>query len=251
MSDNSKIQWCDASLNFATGCTKISLGCENCYALDRVVPMMQRIGNKKYAKGAEFAVHEDVMFEPLKWKKPKKIFVNSVSDTFHPQMPYRVLDIFFGAVVKNCPHHTFMLLTKRPGIMQAYFSTRPDYLFPNVWIGVTAETQRTAIQRLSLLEKIPAKIRFVSVEPMLTAVDLSAYAEWLDWVIIGCESGKERRHIDTEFIQGLVLQCKQMGIPVFLKQMEFKGKVISKPAISLPVDPYKYEARQYLEFPER
>jgi protein gp37 len=119
-----------------------------------------------------------------------------------------------------------------------------------MWLGVTAENQEMADKRLSILKEIPARIRFVSVEPMLGPVDLSAYAEWLDWVIIGCESGPNRRHISTEFIEGLIIQCKQMGVPVFLKQMDFqRGRVESEPYLTIRHPFFPGTAQQYLEYP--
>jgi len=247
MSDNTSIQWAQASLNFATGCNKVSPGCKNCYALDRTIPRLQAMGQEKYRNGTKFTVHPEVMYEPLKWKKPRRIFVNSVSDTFHEEMPAQTLFGFFQEVVSKCPQHQFLLLTKRAQRMNDFFTAWPNYLLSNVWIGVTAENQKMADERLLLLKDIPAKIRFVSVEPMLGPVDLSAYAEWLDWVIIGCESGPKRRHVSTEFIESLIVQCKAMGVPVFLKQMEVLGKVVSEPSLRLP-EAYG-GTQKFLEYP--
>ena len=248
MSDNTSIQWAEASLNFATGCTRVSPGCAHCYALDRTIPRLQAMGQEKYKNGAKFTVHPEVMYEPLKWKKPRRIFVNSVSDTFHEDMPDDILIRFFRDVVLNCPQHTFLILTKRACRMSEFFFYHPEFLAKNVWIGVTAENQEMADKRLPFLALLPeAQIRFVSVEPMLGSVDLSAYAEWLDWVIIGCESGPKRRHIDTNSILGLIGNCQGMGVPVFLKQMEISGKVVSEPSIF--INPHHGEAKQYLEYP--
>ena len=248
MSNNTKIPWAEASLNFATGCNKVSAGCANCYSLERTIPRLQAIGQKKYANGTKFTVHEDAMYAPLKWKKGKRIFVNSVSDTFHAEMPNKILDRFFSEVVAETPHHTYLILTKRPQNMEDYFLHHPDLLLPNVWLGVTAENQEWADRRLPILTQIDHRMRFVSVEPMLGPVDLSAYAGWLDWVIIGCESGPNRRPVPTGAIGALILQCKQMGVPVFLKQMEIAGKVCSEPNIYIPeLSP---DLHQYLEYPE-
>ena len=247
MSDKSGIQWCDASLNFATGCTKISAGCANCYSLDRTIPRLQAMGQEKYKEGTKFTVHPEVMYEPLKWKKPRRIFVNSVSDTFHEEMPGELLVDFFKKVVAKTPQHTYLILTKRHLRMNRFFFAFPECLLPNVWVGVTAENQEMADKRLPILQRIPAQIRFVSVEPMLGPVDLSAYAEWLDWVIIGCESGPKRRHVSTEFIESLIIQCKAMGVPVFLKQMEVLGKVVSEPSFRLP-EAYG-GTQKFLEYP--
>jgi protein gp37 len=251
MSDNTKIPWADASLNFATGCTKISAGCANCYAMDRTIPRLQACGQKKYANGTKFTVHQEAMYAPLKWRKPKRIFVNSVSDTFHDEMPESVLIRFFEEVVAQTPQHTYLILTKRVANMVRFFAQHPEFLMPNVWIGVTAENQQEANARLKLLEQIKHRIRFVSVEPMLGPVDLSAYAEWLDWVIIGCESGPKRRHIPPNLIADLIIQCKAMGVSVFLKQAEIRlGKIPGIP-FSLTHPPSSPATpQQYLEYPE-
>ncbi len=229
MSDNTSIPWAQASLNFATGCNKCSPGCAHCYAMDRTIPRLQAMGQEKYRNGTKFTVHEKVMYEPLKWKNSRRIFVNSVSDTFHDEMPYSTLIKFFEEVVAQTPRHTYLILTKRADIMLDFFTKYPQFLMDNVWVGVTAENQDMAHRRLYYLEAIPAKIRFVSVEPMLGPVDLSAYAEWLDWVIIGCESGPKRRHIEHDHMIRLVMQSKEMGIPVFLKQAEINGKIVETP----------------------
>jgi protein gp37 len=248
MSDNSSIPWCDASLIFATGCNKVSAGCANCYALEKVIPWLKRMGQVKYANGEMFTVHEEAMYAPLKWNKPKRIFVNSVSDTFHVGMPRDVLDKFFREVVQKTPQHTYLILTKRPQNMEDYFlyHNLNGGFYTNVWLGVTAENQEMANLRLPILNRIPAALRFVSVEPMLGPVDLSAYAEWLDWIIIGGESGPKQRVIPVKYIQDLVYQGKQMGIPVFLKQMHDSEQLIKEPYIWIEGTT---EHKQYLEFP--
>jgi len=249
MSDNTSIPWAQASLNFATGCTKCSPGCANCYAMDRTIPRLQAMGQEKYKNGTKFTVHEKVMYEPLKWKNPRRIFVNSVSDTFHEEMPNETLQHFFQNVVSATPRHTYLILTKRPENMFDFFDQNRVFIpanMPNVWIGITAENQEMADKRLSILKEIPARIRFVSVEPMLGPVDLSAYAEWLDWIIIGGESGPKQRVIPFKYVQDLVHQAKQMGIPVFLKQMHDGERLVKEPHIWIPGET---EHKQYLEYP--
>ncbi len=247
MSDKSSIQWCDASLNFATGCTKISAGCAHCYSLDRTIPRLQAMGQEKYKNGTKFTVHEKVMYEPLKWKNSRRIFVNSVSDTFHEEMPGEVLVKFFYDVVAKTPQHTYLILTKRASLAYQFFKRYHEPLqWGNVWVGVTAENQAMADERLPILHQIPAKIRFVSVEPMLGPVDLSAYAEWLDWIIVGGESGPKQRVIPFKYVQDLVHQGKQMGIPVFLKQMHDGERLVKEPYIWIPGET---EHKQYLEYP--
>ena len=245
MSDNSSIPWCDASLNFATGCNRVSAGCAHCYSLDRLIPRLKHMGQAKYANGEKFTVHESAMYAPRKWKKPKRIFVNSVSDTFHEQMPYTMLDKFFDEVVSKTPQHTYLLLTKRANNMNVYFEGHPAP--QNVWAGVTAENQEMVDHNLPCLHDVKAMVRFVSVEPMLGPVDLSAYAEWLDWIIIGGESGPKQRIIPVQYIRDLVHQGKQMSIPVFLKQMHDGERLVKEPYIWIPGTT---GPRQHLEFPK-
>ncbi|MDD3019865.1 MAG: DUF5131 family protein [Alphaproteobacteria bacterium] len=248
MSDNTSIPWAEASLNFATGCNKVSAGCVNCYSLDRLIPRLQAMGQKKYQNGTKFTVHESAMYEPLKWKKPRRIFVNSVSDTFHEEMPFQTISKFLTFVVTRTPHQ-YLLLTKRPEIMADFFKLcyQPALPIENIWLGVTAENQEMAGKRLPILKEIPAAVRFVSVEPMLGPVDLSAYAEWLDWVIIGGESGPKQRIIPEKYIRDLVLQCKRMRVPVFLKQMHDGERLVKEPYIWIPGET---EHKQYLEYPK-
>jgi protein gp37 len=249
MSDNTSIPWAQASLNFATGCNKISPGCAHCYAMDRTIPRLQAMGQEKYKNGTKFTVHEKVMYEPLKWKNSRRIFVNSVSDTFHEEMPEEVLLKFFRDVVAKTPQHTYLLLTKRPVNMLNFFHYNQivPSKYRNVWLGVTAENQEMANARLSILNSIPARIRFVSVEPMLGPVDLSKHANWLDWIIIGGESGPKQRVIPVKYVQDLVHQGKQMGIPVFLKQIHDGERLVKEPYIWIPGET---EHKQYLEFPK-
>lgn len=253
MSDNTSIQWAEASLNFATGCTRVSPGCAHCYALDRTIPRLQAMGQEKYKNGAKFTVHPEVMYEPLKWKKSRRIFVNSVSDTFHEDMPFEIIAAILLNVVFKTPQHTYLLLTKRPERMLQFFkeylptSFTSGITFPNLWAGVTAENQEMADKRLPILAQTPLmNVRFVSVEPMLGPVDLSAYAEWLDWVIIGGESGPKARNIPVPLIQSLIHQCKAMGVPVFLKQMHDGERLVKEPYIWIPG---ATEHQQFLEYP--
>ena len=253
MSKESTIGWTQSTLNFATGCDKISPGCSRCYALERTIPRLQKMGQKKYRNGTKFTVHEDVMYEPLTWKKPRRIFVNSVSDTFHPNMPMPTLIKFFRDVVKKTPQHTYLILTKRPQLMSNFFKLFSEYLLPNVWLGVTGENQEWADTRLSILKDIPAKVRFVSVEPMLEPVSLEPHLGWLDWVIIGCESGTDRRHIDNKAIQNLIASCKGVPVPVFLKQVEINGKVetdVYFDGVWFSTSPVGVGMRMYHEYPK-
>ena len=184
----SKIEWCDKTWNPVTGCTKISPGCQNCYA-ERMAHRLQAMGQKRYQNGFKVTCHPDVLVEPLYWRKPSKVFVCSMSDLFHDDVPFDFFEQLMH-VVRVCTDHTFLFLTKRPERMQKFFDTLrgapceqtavdeiqswwSEFLpLPNVWIGVTAENQERADVRIPILLQIPAAKRFVSVEPMLGPVDL-------------------------------------------------------------------------------
>lgn len=178
-----KIEWAQASWNPVTGCTPISEGCEHCYAKRMATRLRGRCG---YPAGAPFLVkvHPDRYNEPFGWRKSKKIFVCSMGDLFHEDVPFPWINEVFS-VIQRCTHHRFMVLTKRPERMRNYISKvlqvcgwpESDIPFPNVWMGITAETQRRADERIPVLLEIPAARRFVSVEPMLGPVDLKCYLQ--------------------------------------------------------------------------
>lgn len=239
----SKIEWCDETYNPITGCSKISEGCQNCYAERMAKRFAGRFG---YPKDKPFGVtfHKDKVEEPLKWKKPKRIFVCSMSDFFNIEVEFAwQLKIF--RIIRLSPRHTFMFLTKRPNNMRDIISRiykRMDCkgCLPNVWLGVTAENQQTADERIPILLQIPAAKRFVSVEPMLGAVDLQGYylskgandypfpyleekhrtknIDLLDWVICGAETGPKKRPMKTEWARSLRDQCSEAGVPFFFKK---------------------------------
>lgn len=277
------IQWCSDVWNPVTGCTKVSQGCKNCYA-ERVFP-------RPYP-GRDFTdvrTHPDRLDQPLRWRKPRRVFVNSMSDLFHEDVPNSFIETVFG-VMALAKQHTFQILTKRPKRMLEWFGhsmregwaawapymdmqlpppkveSWPGWPLPNVWLGVSVEDQETADERIPVLLQTPAAVRFISAEPLLGAVDLErwlnptgvvcpdicpdrsyvkqteiqtaehptesiplcpdcgAVATWtgydtgLDWVIVGGESGPKARPCDVEWIGGIVNQCKDAGVPVFVKQ---------------------------------
>ncbi|MDO8302239.1 MAG: DUF5131 family protein [Sedimentisphaerales bacterium] len=214
------MKWWNKSWNPVTGCTQISDGCKNCYA--------KSLANR--FNGGDFSVkmHPDRLEMPLHWKKPQRIFVNSMSDLFHKNVPcdfiHKVL-----TTIWNCPQHTFLICTKRPenflNFLRKYNEGLDTVPIPlrNLHLGVTAENQEEADKRIPILLQIPATKRFVSVEPMLSPVLLKDSN--LDWVIVGCESGTNRRHIDNKHILSVIEQCKAQDIPIFVKQLEIDGKV--------------------------
>ena len=229
-----KIEWCDSVWNVVSGCTKISTGCKFCYAERMSKRLAGRYG---YPKDEPFKVtlHPDKLQQPLHWKKPRRIFVCSMSDLFHEKVDWNFQYSIFEKMYW-CPQHTFLILTKRPAIMKKaldniYFHLHRNVnlkgFLPNLHLGVSGENQQTADDRIPILLQIPAAIRFVSVEPMLSPVDLPPiymdkhrYFETgtLDWVICGCESGLNRRECKIEWMRSLKNQCVTAGVPFFLKQ---------------------------------
>jgi protein gp37 len=247
---NTKIEWCDKTYNPVTGCTKISPGCQNCYA-ERMSKRLAGRGGYPIDEPFKVTLHPDKLDEPLHWKKPSRIFVCSMSDLFHEDVPFNFIGKVF-ATMANAPQHTFLILTKRAGAMKDFFDAyySAAWALPNVWLGVTAENQEQADKRIPILLQIPAAKRFVSVEPMLSAVNLSRYLKWpickhwdadgnprifgkyrwekqglvakgwvgLDHVICGGESGPGARPMHPDWVRSLKDQCVADGIPFMLKQ---------------------------------
>lgn len=238
-----RIEWADSTWNPITGCSKVSEACDNCYA-ERMATRFA--GMHGYPKENPFGVtlHSERLYEPLHWQKPRRIFVCSMSDLFHEDVLQGWVDDIFDAMSK-APQHVFMLLTKRPERMKAMLEdlskrwisnvigpgTGPRWPLENVWLGVTAENQRTADERIPVLLNTPAEKHFVSVEPMLGRVDLSEYlpgakwwksevlmSSWLDWVICGGETGPGARPMHPDWPRGLRNQCQQAEVPFFFKQ---------------------------------
>lgn len=208
----SKIEWTESTWNPVTGCTKISAGCKNCYA-ERMAKRLQAMGQKNYNNGFTVTTHENVLGYPLKKKKPQNIFVNSMSDIFHEDIPYEFIDkIFF--VMNKAHWHRFQVLTKRPERLYE-LSDKLEWT-PNIWMGVTVENYNTK-HRIEYLKKTPAVIKFISFEPLISDIghiDLSD----IDWAIVGGESGPGSRLIKEEWVLRLKEQCKNSNTPFFFKQ---------------------------------
>lgn len=209
---NSKIEWTESTWNPVTGCTKISSGCANCYA-ERMAKRLKAMGQANYANGFEVTMHPHVLEHPLKWKKSQVIFVNSMSDLFHKDVPLEFIHQIFD-VMTRADWHTFQILTKR--------AKRLEELVPlldwpqNVWMGVTVETASCAY-RIDHLRTVPAAVRFLSMEPLLSAVD-DMNLDSIDWVIVGGESGPGARPIQKQWVRGIRKQCRAAKIPFFFKQ---------------------------------
>lgn len=208
----SKIEWTEATWNPTVGCDKVTSGCKFCYA-EVMAKRLQAMKTPGYENGFEFSIMRNRFEIPLTIKKPTKFFVNSMSDLFHEKMPFEDLDKIFETIRKT-PHHTYQILTKREKNLEKYFETRevPE----NVWLGVTVESSETK-HRIDSLRKINAKIRFLSMEPLLNDVG-ELNLEGIHWIIVGGESGHKARPMKAEWAINIKKQCEKQGKEFFFKQ---------------------------------
>jgi len=255
MADTS-IDWADKVWNPVTGCTKVSEGCRNCYA-ERMAHRWQRAGVRGYEDGFAVTCHPERLSHPRTWRKPRRIFVNSMGDLFHESVPLSFLTEVMQAM-DRAKHHTFLVLTKRPEAMRDYLCTvaalgggEPP---AHIWWGVSVEDQQSADERIPLLLLTPAAVRFVSVEPMVGTVDLTRYLGFtgdngevgleergwgynsysggfigkgeddcydpqcgLDWIICGGETGPDARPLHPDWVRSLRDQCQSAAVPFFFK----------------------------------
>jgi len=264
VSTQSKIEWTDTTWNPLAGCTPVSPGCRNCYAANHARRLAGHPNPKvggPYAGTARTAgdgravftgqvnLLEDRLTQPLRWRKPRRVFVNAMSDLFHPDVPDDFVDKVF-AVMALCPQHTFQVLTKRPERMAewALLNSTGGHVFhvastmgsprsgiwplPNVWLGTSVEDQARADERIPHLLRCPAAVRFLSCEPLLGPVDVSPYLDgaWangdaypsgprVNWIIPGGESGPGARPCNVEWVRSLVRQCSDAGVACFVKQL--------------------------------
>lgn len=212
MSYNSKIEWTETTWNPVTGCTKISIGCKNCYA-ERIALHLKKMGQKRYRNGFKVTLHEDVLEYPLRWKKSRIIFVNSMSDLFHEEIPeYFIRDIF--SIMNQSTQHIFQVLTKRSKRLNTLASKLK--WAENIWMGVTVETG-DFLNRINDLILTPAKTKFISLEPLLSPMpELPLHG--IDWVIVGGESGPNARPMRPEWVESVRDQCIENNTPFFFKQ---------------------------------
>ncbi|WP_411330926.1 DUF5131 family protein [Desulfovibrio desulfuricans] len=208
----SKIEWTEASWNPLTGCTKISPGCKHCYA-EKMALRLQAMGSPNYVDGFNLRLHENALGIPATWKKPKLIFVNSMSDLFHEDVPFEFIKRVFGVMAENS-HHVFQILTKRSKRLS---QLAPQLRWPrNVWMGVSIENMAYTY-RIDNLRNVPAAVRFLSCEPLLSSLghlDLSG----IHWVIVGGESGPGARPMEKAWATEIRDTCQQQGVPFFFKQ---------------------------------
>jgi len=213
MSTKTSIEWTEQTWNPTTGCTKVSPGCQNCYA-EVMARRLKAIGVKGYENGFALTLHPTRLKEPLRRKKPTMYFVNSMSDIFHEDIPNQYIRGVFE-VIKRSPQHTFQILTKRAARMAEFLKY---YNVPkNAWIGVTVENRKYGISRIDKLRQVNAKVRFLSMEPLLE--DLGHLnLKNIHWVIVGGESGPKARRMEPEWIKSIKQQCEKHNICFFFKQ---------------------------------
>jgi protein gp37 len=206
------IEWTESTWNPVTGCTKISLGCRHCYA-ERMAKRLRAMGQERYRNGFRVTMHRDQLESPLRWRKPQMIFVNSMSDLFHRDVPTAFIREVFQ-VMQAATQHTFQVLTKRARRMASLADRLP---WPqNVWMGVTVEAEEYC-WRLDCLRRVPAAVRFVSLEPLLGPIRRLPL-DAIDWVIVGGESGPYARPLEAEWARSARDQCLAAGVAFFFKQ---------------------------------
>jgi len=247
MAAKTGIQWTDSTWTIVRGCTRISPGCENCYA-ERMssrfslpgypfegVARMTRSGPRWTGK---LRFVEERLLDPIKWKRPRRIFVNSMSDLFHSRVPLDWIQRVFEIMLR-APRHIFQVLTKRhermgdllPQVRLLDGRRWPDEPAKHIWIGVSVEDQVRADERIPVLARSPAAVRFLSVEPLIGPVRLCGLLDGISWVIAGCESGPGARDMDPDWARQVRDDCVSARVPFFLKQMTLNGKVVGLPEL--------------------
>lgn len=237
MGDRTGIEWTDATWNPVTGCTRVSEGCRHCYAARLTAG---RLAHQPRYKGLAFRtkgpaiwanqvrLHEGLLEQPLRWRKPRMVFVCSMSDLFHPKVPFAFIDGVF-TIMAVALRHTFQILTKRPERMAEYLASSGEAP-ENVWLGTSVEDQAAADERIPHLLRCPAEVRFLSAEPLLGPIDLRLedcwipedhYELWerLHWVIAGGETGPGARPVDPDWLRSIRDQCRATDVSFFLKQL--------------------------------
>ena len=217
MSDNSKIEWTDATWNPVRGCSKVSPGCAHCYA-ETFAERFRGVPGHPFEHGFDLRLVPEKLLEPLRWAKPKMIFVNSMSDLFHEKVPNDFIEAV-ATVMAKANWHTYQVLTKRAERMHELLSDELRFAanLPHVWWGVSVENKRQGLPRVDQLRATPVQVRFLSIEPLLEdlgQIDLSG----INWVIVGGESGPGARPIDATWVRTIRAQCQEAKVAFFFKQ---------------------------------
>lgn len=213
MSTQSRIEWTEQTWNPTVGCTKVSPGCKHCYA-EVMAKRLQAMGMRGYENGFALRLLPERLADPIKRKKPTIYFVNSMSDLFHERVPSAYIDQVFD-VIRQTPHHTYQILTKRAARMAGYFRNRQAP--SNAWLGVSVENKKYGVPRIDHLRQVPARIRFLSVEPLLEDLGQLDLRD-IHWVIVGGESGPKARPMDRRWADSIRRQCKAQDVAFFFKQ---------------------------------
>lgn len=212
MTTQTAIEWTDLTWNPVTGCTKVSQGCKHCYA-ERMAQRLLAMGNPRYTRGFTVTMHDDLIDAPRRWKRPRRVFVNSMSDLFHEDLPVDFIERVYATIV-DCPQHRFQILTKRSARLR---QLAPRLPWPeNLWMGVSVENNE-ALARIHDLATVPAQVRFLSCEPLLERLE-NPPLESIHWVICGGESGPGARPMQAEWVEDLLRQCRASHTAFFFKQ---------------------------------
>ncbi|HEY1031190.1 MAG TPA: phage Gp37/Gp68 family protein [Flavipsychrobacter sp.] len=209
---SSSIEWTEMTWNPTTGCTKISAGCKYCYA-EVMAKRLQAMGIEKYKDAFAVRTHSDALNVPYQWKSSKVVFVNSMSDLFHPQIPLDFIQKVFKVMNEN-PQHVFQVLTKRADrLLELHNKLRWTH---NIWMGVSVENQKV-VDRIDFLRQTNARVKFLSCEPLIGALP-NMNLQGIDWVIVGGESGRKPRPMDVDWVLDIQQQCEQAQVAFFFKQ---------------------------------
>ena len=233
----SSIEWTEMTWNPTTGCDKVSAGCKFCYA-EVMSKRLKAMGVEKYANGFELAMHEDELKTPYTWKKSKMVFVNSMSDLFHKDVPIEFIQKVFR-VMKENPQHVFQILTKRADVLLYYDKEGLLEWAHNIWMGVSVEN-KTFMKRIDLLRQTNARTKFLSCEPLIGPLPKMNLIG-IDWVIVGGESGRTPRPMKKEWVVDIKEQCQNSDVAFFFKQW---GGTNKKKTGNL------LDGEKYLEMPE-
>ena len=212
MATKTNIEWTEMTWNPVTGCVKVSPGCKHCYA-ETLSKRLKAMGAERYSNGFRVTTHEDLIDLPMKWKRSRIVFVNSMSDLFQEQVPLSFIRRVFETM-RQCPRHQFQVLTKRAERL-AELAGELNWS-SNIWMGVSIENQKYAY-RSRLLRTVPAAVRFLSVEPLLGRIDRLPL-KGVHWVIVGGESGPGARPMKQKWVESIFRQCREQDVPFFFKQ---------------------------------
>ena len=237
----SSIEWTDATWNPATGCSKVSPGCKNCYA-EKMSARLKAMGQEKYKNNFEYTEHPDSLNTPLKWKKPRMIFVNSMSDLFHENATDDFITAVFDTMLL-ANHHTYQILTKRPKRMMDFvsrynLSKNIDEIPKHIWLGTSVENQDYDF-RIDILRAVKCRVKFVSFEPLLG--NINPFLKGIDWAIVGGESGSNSRPIYYDWIKNIQKSCEKYNTAFFFKQWGGTNKKKSGAEL---------DGKKYQEFPK-